>query len=197
MTARSPVATFSAQTRTPTSSDEVPMYSTRARRIAIWPTLTGWRKSMSSIAPSRTVPFATREAAMVPAWVIHCIMRPPWICPGAPACSGNTHCIVSVTVSAIDGMNTSAPGERRSGAPVPFLARRRAGAQTGAGTAVRLRIPKGRRRGPRPEVRGARRRVGRAHGRLPRRSVRRACRRSAAPARPRRDRPDARSPRPR
>jgi hypothetical protein len=91
VTARSPVPTFSAHTRTPTSSEDVPMYSTRARRIAISPTFTGCRKSMSSIAPRSTVPRATRAAAIVPAWVIHCIMRPPWICPGAPACSGNTH----------------------------------------------------------------------------------------------------------
>ena len=96
------------------------MYSTRARRIAISPTFTGCRKSMSSMAPRRTVPLATRAAAMVPAWVIHCIMRPPWICPGAPACSGNTHWIVSVTVSAIDGINTSAPGSGRSGASACF-----------------------------------------------------------------------------
>src|SRR3989304_1000257 len=27
---------------------------------------------------------------MVPTVAIHCIVRPPWICPGAPACSGNT-----------------------------------------------------------------------------------------------------------
>ncbi len=50
------------------------------------------------------MPWATRAAAMVPAWAIHCIMRPPWICPGAPACSGNTHWISSVAVSAIDGI---------------------------------------------------------------------------------------------
>ena len=68
------------------------------------PTFTGCRKSMSSIAPRTTVPCATRAAAIVPACVIHCIIRPPWICPGAPACSGNTIWIISVTVAAIDGI---------------------------------------------------------------------------------------------
>src|SRR2546425_646879 len=104
VTARAPVATSSAQTRTPTSSDDVPTYSTCALRIAIWPTLTGWRKSISSIAPRTTWPRATRTAASVPAWVIHSIIRPPWIWPGAPACSGNTHWTISTTVSAIDGI---------------------------------------------------------------------------------------------
>ena len=88
----------------------MPTYSTWARRMAIWPTLTGCRKSMSSIAPSTTVPRATREAAMVAGLAIHCIMRPPWICPGAPACSGNTHWIISVAVSAIDGIAPLEPG---------------------------------------------------------------------------------------
>src|SRR5262245_36258568 len=74
--------------------------------MAISPTFTGCRKSMSSIAPRPTVPRATRPAAMVPAWVIHCIMRPPWICPGAPACSGNTNWTISTLVSAMDGMVT-------------------------------------------------------------------------------------------
>src|SRR5216117_96804 len=104
VTARAPVATSSAQTRTPTSSEDVPTYSTCALRIAIWPTLTGWRKSISSIAPRTTWPRATRTAASVPAWVIHSIIRPPWIWPGAPACSGNTHWTISTTVSAIDGI---------------------------------------------------------------------------------------------
>ena len=104
VTVRRPLPTSSPQTRTPTSSEEVPTYSTWARRMAIWPSFTGARKSMSSMAPSTTVPWATRLAAIVPAWVIHCIIRPPWICPGAPACSGNTHWIISVTVSAIDGI---------------------------------------------------------------------------------------------
>src|ERR687892_2089667 len=104
VTVRSPVVTSSPHTRTPTSTDEVPTYSTWAFRMAICPTLTGWRKSMSSMTPRTTVPWATRAAAIVPAWVIHCIIRPPWICPGAPACSGNTHWIISVTVSAIDGI---------------------------------------------------------------------------------------------
>src|SRR5438034_107161 len=78
----------------------------RPRRVPvkIWPTLTGWRKSISSIAPRTTWPRATRTAASVPAWVIHSIMRPPWIWPGAPACSGNTHWTISTTVSAIDGI---------------------------------------------------------------------------------------------
>src|SRR5438128_162230 len=47
---------------------------------------------------------ATRPAASVPASVIHCIIRPPWIWPGAPACSGNTHWTISTTESAIDGI---------------------------------------------------------------------------------------------
>ena len=59
---------------------------------------------MSSIAPSTTLPRATREAAMVPQVAIHCIMRPPWIWPGAPACSGNTQFTISVAVSEIDGI---------------------------------------------------------------------------------------------
>src|SRR5882762_9995331 len=59
---------------------------------------------MSSMAPRTTVPCATREAASVPALVIHSIIRPPWICPGPPACSGKTHSIISSVVSAIDGM---------------------------------------------------------------------------------------------
>src|SRR5207244_258178 len=50
---------------------------------------------------------------MVPTVAIHCIMRPPWICPGAPACSGNTHWTISVTVSLIVSM-WSAPGRRKS-----------------------------------------------------------------------------------
>src|SRR5437899_6378854 len=104
VTARAPVATSSAQTRTPTSSEDVPPYSTCALRIAIWPTPTGWRKSISSIAPRTTWPRATRTAASVPAWVIHSIIRPPWIWPGAPACSGKTHWTISTTVSAIDGI---------------------------------------------------------------------------------------------
>src|SRR5262249_1979085 len=45
-----------------------------------------------------------RAAAIVPASVIHSIMRPPWICPGAPACSGNTISIFSTVVSAIVGI---------------------------------------------------------------------------------------------
>ena len=63
---------------------------------------------MSSMAPSRQCPRATRAAAMFPTVAIHCIMRPPWICPGAPACSGNTHWTISVTVSLIDSI-----GQRR------------------------------------------------------------------------------------
>ena len=59
---------------------------------------------MSSIAPSTTLPRATRDAAMVPQVAIHCIMRPPWICPGAPACSGNTQFTISVAVSEIESM---------------------------------------------------------------------------------------------
>jgi hypothetical protein len=59
---------------------------------------------MSSIAPRTTVPRATRDAASVPALVIHSIMRPPWICPGPPACSGKTHSIISTVVSAMDGI---------------------------------------------------------------------------------------------
>ena len=47
---------------------------------------------------------ATREAAMVPQVAIHCIIRPPWICPGAPACSGNTQFTISVAVSEIESM---------------------------------------------------------------------------------------------
>src|SRR5688500_14170047 len=62
---------------------------------------------MSSMAPSTTLPRATREAAMVPTVAIHCIIRPPWICPGAPACSGNTHWTISVTVSLIDGIDVT------------------------------------------------------------------------------------------
>src|SRR5207253_3213435 len=45
-----------------------------------------------------------RRAAKVPARVLPSIIRPPWICPGAPACSGKTHWVSSVTVSATDGM---------------------------------------------------------------------------------------------
>ena len=41
---------------------------------------------------------------MVPTVAIHCIVRPPWICPGAPACSGNTQWTPSVTLSAIESM---------------------------------------------------------------------------------------------
>src|SRR5438105_511555 len=104
VTARSPVATFSDHTRTPTSSEDRPTYSTCARRIARSPTRSGWRKSRSSSEPSATVPRATRAAAKVPTCVIHSIIRPPWICPGAPACSGKTHWVSSVTVSATDGM---------------------------------------------------------------------------------------------
>ena len=104
MSARSPVAGFSAYTRTPTSSEHRPTYSTWARSTATSPTLTGCRKSMSSIAPSTTLPRATREAAIVPQVAIHCIMRPPWICPGAPACSGNTQFTISVAVSEIESM---------------------------------------------------------------------------------------------
>ncbi len=59
---------------------------------------------MSSIAPSTTLPRATREAAIVPQVAIHCIIRPPWICPGAPACSGNTQFTISVAVSEIESM---------------------------------------------------------------------------------------------
>jgi len=59
---------------------------------------------MSSMAPRTTVPCATREAASVPALVIHSIIRPPWICPGPPACSGKTHSIISTAVSAMEGM---------------------------------------------------------------------------------------------
>jgi len=59
---------------------------------------------VSSRAPSRTLPRATREAAIVPQVAIHCIMRPPWICPGAPACSGNTQFTISVAVSEIESM---------------------------------------------------------------------------------------------
>ena len=66
------------------------------------------------------MPRATREAAIVPAWVIHCIMRPPWICPGAPACSGNTHWIISVTVSAIDGIGLGERGRGTSATPRYF-----------------------------------------------------------------------------
>src|SRR5256884_5401298 len=104
VTSRAPVLTSSAQTRTPTSSDDVPTYSTCAFRMAIWPTLTGWRKSMSSVDPRTTWPRATRPAASVPASVTRCIIRPPWIWPGAPACSGNTHWTISTTESAIDGI---------------------------------------------------------------------------------------------
>src|SRR5881409_1993090 len=95
---------LSVTSRAPVLSDDVPTYSTCAFRMAIWPTLTGWRKSMSSVAPRTTWPRATRPAASVPASVIHCIIRPPWIWPGAPACSGNTHWTISTTESAIDGI---------------------------------------------------------------------------------------------
>src|SRR5215831_5194175 len=105
---RSREARFSAKTCTPTSIEQRPIASTWARRTAISPTLTGWRKSMSSMAPRRQWPRATRAAAMFPTVAIHCIMRPPWICPGAPACSGNTHWTISVTVSLIDNI-----GQRR------------------------------------------------------------------------------------
>src|SRR3989442_435112 len=104
VTSRAPVLTSSAQTRTPTSSDDVPTYSTCAFRMAIWPTLTGWRKSISPVAPGTPCPRAPPPAASVPASVIHCIIRPPWIWPGAPACSGNTHWTISTTESAIDGI---------------------------------------------------------------------------------------------
>src|SRR5215510_1945014 len=51
-------------------------------------------------------------------------MRPPWICPGAPACSGNTHWISSVTVSAIDGIGSgTGPRDALHAAPAPVLAR--------------------------------------------------------------------------
>src|SRR6266496_1524954 len=59
---------------------------------------------MSSMAPRRQWPRATRAAAMLPTVAIHCIMRPPWICPGAPACSGNTQFTISVAVSEIESM---------------------------------------------------------------------------------------------
>src|SRR4030095_8404475 len=59
---------------------------------------------MSSMAPRITLPRATRAAAMVPQVAIHCIMRPPWIWPGAPACSGNTQFTISVAVSEIESM---------------------------------------------------------------------------------------------
>ena len=65
---------------------------------------------MSSMAPSTTLPRATRDAAMVPHVAIHCIMRPPWICPGAPACSGKTQLTTSVAVSEIDSMGKRAKG---------------------------------------------------------------------------------------
>ena len=77
VTWRSPVAAFSEKTRTPTSSEVRPTYSTRARRIAISPTRTGCRKSISSIAPTVTGPRATRDAARVPAVAIQSIIRPP------------------------------------------------------------------------------------------------------------------------
>src|SRR5215472_8388671 len=114
--ARSPEATFSAKTCTPTSIEHRPIASTWARRTAISPTLTGWRKSMSSMAPRRQWPRATRAAAMFPTVAIHCIMRPPWICQGAPACSGNTHWTISVTVSLIDSM-----GRCRTGVNPSFI----------------------------------------------------------------------------
>src|SRR5215471_13872947 len=53
---------------------------------------------------------------MFPTVAIHCIMRPPWICPGAPACSGNTHWTISVTVSLIDSM-----GRCRTGVNPSFI----------------------------------------------------------------------------
>src|SRR5262245_5144215 len=112
VTARAPVCTFSAKTCTPTSIEHRPIASTWARRTAISPTLTGWRKSMSSMAPRRQWPRATRAAAMFPTVAIHCIMRPPWICPGAPACSGNTHWTISVTVSLIDGIGVTGKRSR-------------------------------------------------------------------------------------
>src|SRR4029450_3477025 len=59
---------------------------------------------MSAMAPRITLPRATRAAAMVPQVAIHCIMRPPWIWPGAPACSGNTQFTISVAVSEIESM---------------------------------------------------------------------------------------------
>src|SRR5438094_4391723 len=74
---------------------------------------------MSSVAPRTTWPRATRPAASVPASVIHCIIRPPWIWPGAPACSGNTHWTISTTESAIDGIRALyhlVPRARASGA---------------------------------------------------------------------------------
>src|SRR5882724_1349271 len=71
---------------------------------------------MSSMAPRRQCPRATRAAAIFPTVAIHCMMRPPWICPGAPACSGNTHWTISVTVSLIDSM-----GRRRTGVSSSFI----------------------------------------------------------------------------
>src|SRR5258705_7397595 len=96
--------------------EQRPIASTWARRTAISPTFTGWRKSMSSRATRRQWPGAPRAAAMFPTVAIHCIMRPPWICPGAPACSGNTHWTISVTVSLIDSL-----GRRRTGVSSSFI----------------------------------------------------------------------------
>src|SRR4030095_9594652 len=112
--------------------EQRPIASTWARRTAISPTFTGCRKSMSSMAPRRQWPRATRDAAMFPTVAIHCIMRPPWICPGAPACSGNTHWTISVTVSLIDSM-----ARRRTGVSSSFIYHAARSKSSRAGSALR------------------------------------------------------------
>src|SRR5262245_22273144 len=98
------------------------------------------------MAPSTTWPRATRAAAMVPASVIHSIIRPPWICPGAPACSGNTHWIFSTVVSAIVGISSqkeSAPNGLSGGSAICSTALR-AGAIGGLDAARKDSLPSGR-----------------------------------------------------
>src|SRR3989442_5763609 len=70
----------------------------------MWPPPRGGGRSRAPAPPGPPWPRAPPPAAGVPAWVIPCIIRPPWIWPGAPACSGNTHWTISTTESAIDGI---------------------------------------------------------------------------------------------
>src|SRR3989454_5401505 len=90
--------------RPPTATDDSPRSSPGAFRRAIGRPPAGGGRSMSSAPPGTPGPRAPRPAASVPASVIHCIIRPPWIWPGAPACSGNAHWTISTTESAIDGI---------------------------------------------------------------------------------------------
>ena len=72
---------FSAVTRTPTSIDVRQAALTLACTVSSWPTCTGWRNVIRSIAAVTTRQPECRTAAMPATSSQRCMITPPWTLP--------------------------------------------------------------------------------------------------------------------